>query len=226
MTTRPPSFVPQCYDAAASSTSPSTVVQFTTVREPSSLMRNGTSFLSQGAALLVFLVHEDSFTRGKIPRATWPHRIVAQTVATVPTARSSEMVKTITRMFGLNRSQAADVMQVRRQSVYNWISGAEAEGANLERMVCLYGIAKSLANPVEPHLAVRSTADGTNSLLRMLSANQLDCDAILTWTNALQKVDDVPWPQPLESVLREAGIERHAERDSQRGADGVRYLQG
>ena len=222
MTTHPPSFVPQCYDAAASSTSPSTVVQSTPLREPSSLMRYGTSFLSQGAALLVFLVHEDSFTRGETPRTTWPHRIVAQTVATVPTARSSEMVQTIIRMLGLNRSQAADVMLVRRQSVSNWLSGAEAEGANLERMVCLYGIAKSLANPVEPHLAVRSTPDGTNSLLRMLSANQLDCDAILAWTTALQKVDSAPWPQPLESVLREAGVEHNAERDSQRGADVVR----
>lgn len=225
MTTSQPRLIAQSYDGVTTSTSPS-VTPPAPVPHPRTMMQVGTSALAQGALLLVLLAHDAAPAQHSMLRTETQHGAAVQAAPAVPTARSSEMVKTIIAMFGLNRSQAADVMQVRRQSVYNWLGGSEAEGANLDRMVLLYGVAKSLANPIEPHLAVRSTPDGTNNLLRMLSADQLDRDAILAWTTALHEPSDAPWPQPLDDILREAGAERNPERERQRGADGVRYLQG
>jgi len=189
-------------------------------------MKIGTSALAQGALLCVLLTHGATpVQRGVLPTAN-QHGEAINAAPAVPTAKSSEMVNTIITTFGLNRSQAADIMQVRRQSVYNWLGGAEAEGANLDRMLWLYGIAKSLAKPIEPHLIVRTMPDGTSSLLRMLSSDRLDRGMILAWTTALQEPSDAPWSQPLDEILGEAGIEQNAERERQRGVDGIRYLQG
>jgi hypothetical protein len=206
------------------STSP-TPKQTKAVPPPTSIMQINTSVLAHGALLLALLAHDtmsaqSGATQGAKPVAA-PH--AAPTVTTAP---SSEMVKTIITMFGLNRSQAADVLQVRRQSIYNWLGGSEAEGANLERMLSLYRTAKLLGHPIEPHLAIRPTPDGKNSLLRMLSEDRLNRDEVLAWTTALLQPAEEPWPKPLDEILREAGIERNGERERQLGTDSIRHLQG
>jgi DNA-binding XRE family transcriptional regulator len=218
--------VQQCYEFVASSTSPTNVEPAPPIPDPSPLMRSGTSFLGRGVLLALALSFDYGFTNGDAMHSPVQHWAAGRDIPAIPTARSSEMIKTVISMFGLNRSQAAEAMQVRRQSVYNWLGGAEAEGANLDRLVSLYSIARSFAKPIEPHLTVRSTLDGRSSLLRMLSADQLDHDAIAEWTNALQSVDAAPWPPPLDEVLQSAGIERNTPRERQRGGDGIIYIQG
>ena len=225
MITPPPIVIAQSYECVMASTS-ATAEQSASLAEPASMMRVGTSHLAPYALAFALLVHDAASYQHNAVHTPRQHGALVQSVPTVQTARSSEMVATIIKSFGLNRSQAADVMRVRRQSIYNWLGGAEAEGENLDRMLLLFGIANSLAQPIEPHLTIRSTPDGTNSLLRMLSADSLDPATILTWVTALVQPSEIPWPQPLDDVLREDGIPRNAERESQRGADGIRYLQG
>ena len=226
MTTQQPLLIAQSYITTAS-TSTAAVESTAPIVQPRSLAQIGTSALAHGALLLALLAYDAAPSQRNVIREANQHGDKVQAApAAAPTARSSEMVTAIIKVFGLNRSQAADVMQVRRQSIYNWLGGAEAEGENLNRMLRLYEMANAVAQPIEPHLTVRSTPDGTNSLLRMLSTDPLDRTAIMAWVTALVQPSEIPWPQPLEDALREAGIPRNAERESQRGADGIRYLQG
>jgi len=226
MTTQPPIVITQSFDGMVPSTSTAAVEPSTLTAPPKSMMQIGTSALAQATLICVLWAHDSAPFQRNADRPTMQHGAVVQAVAPVPTARSSEMVNAIIKAFGLNRSQAADVMQVRRQSVYNWIGGAEAEGENLGRLLTLYEMANSIAAPVEPHLTVRSTSDGTNCLLRMLSADPLDRTLILSCVADLAQPSEAPWPPSLDDVLRDAGVPRNAERERQRGADGVRYLQG
>ena len=225
MTMPRPLLIAQSYTATAS-TSTAAVESTAPVAQPRSLAQIGTSALAHGALLLALLAYDAAPSQRHVIREASQHGAKVQAAPAAPTARSSEMVATIIKVFGLNRSQAAEVMQVRRQSVYNWLGGAEAEGDNLTRLLCLYEMANSMAKTVEPHLTVRSTPDGSNSLFRMLSSDPLDRTAILTWAAALMQPCEAPWPPSLDDVLRDAGFPRNAERERQRGADGTRYLQG
>lgn len=226
MTTPQPLLIAQSYVITASSTSTATIESTAPVVQPRSLAQIGTSALTHGALILVLWAYDAAPFQRNVVREITQHGSKVQAVPAAPIARSSEMVTTIIKVFGLNRSQAADVMQVRRQSVYNWLGGTEAEGENLARLLCLYDMANSMAKTVEPHLAVRFTPDGTSSLLRMLSADQLDRTAILSWTAALMQPSEAHWPPSLDDVLRDAGALLKAEHERQRGADGIRYLQG
>jgi 3-oxoacyl-ACP reductase-like protein len=160
------------------------------------------------------------------PNRAQENRAVTQRASMPTPVRTSAMVESITTAFGLNRSQAADVLRVRRQTIYNWLNGAESEGGNLARIQAIYDLVGSIPAFVDPVMAIRKTPDGSSSLLEMLSAERLDKSAILSWVETLGKPVRHRRAPLLSDILREAGIPRNEEAERRRLLDGISHHQG
>lgn len=210
-------------DMTIVSTSASVTNPTREIRPPGSIWQIGTTMLARGA-LLVFLALPIAENTG--PNRAQENRAVTQRASTPTPVRTSAMVESITTAFGLNRSQAADVLRVRRQTIYNWLNGAESEGGNLARIQAIYDLVGSIPAFVDPVMAIRKTPDGNSSLLEMLSAERLDKSTILSWVETLGKPVHHRRAPLLSDILREAGISRNEEAERQQGLDGISYHQG
>jgi len=215
--------VQSCHNMTVVSTSASMTNPTQEIRPPGSIWHIGTSMLAKGA-LLVFLALPMA---GHIkPHSAQENRAATQHRSPPTPVRTSAMVESITMAFGLNRSQTADVLCVRRQTIYNWLSGAEAKGGNFSRIQMIYDLAGSIPAFVDPAMAIRKTPDGGSSLLEMLSAERPNKGAILSWVETLGKPVRHRRAPLLSDILREAGIPRNEQAEHQHGLDGISHHQG
>jgi hypothetical protein len=215
--------VQSCDDMTIVSTSASVTNPIREIRPPGSIWQIGTTMLASGA-LLVLLALPMAESTG--PNRAQDNRAVTRHASTPTPVRTSAMVESITMAFGLNRSQAADVLRVRRQTIYNWLNGAEAEGGNLARIQAIYDLVGAIPAFVDPVMAIRKTPDGSSSLLEMLSAERPDKGAILSWVETLGKPVRHRRAPLLSDILREAGISRDEEAERQHRLDGISHHQG
>ncbi len=91
---------------------------------------------------------------------------------------TAEQLAAIQRVFGLNKTQLADVCNVQRQTIYDWFGAKfEAEGDNARRLAALYQLAHMVraerAAPLAPK-AVERTLNNGGTLLDLLRAPSVD----------------------------------------------------
>ena len=96
------------------------------------------------------------------------------------------------RLYRLNKTELRKVCRVSRQNVYDWLSRRfEATGRNRERLARLYRLARSLAGQGAPLLlrqAVEQASDGGESLVDLLSAEELDEVRVHRVTSAASRI--------------------------------------
>jgi hypothetical protein len=95
---------------------------------------------------------------------------------------TAEQLAAIQRVFGLNKTQLADVCHVQRQTVYDWFGAKfEAEGNNARRLAALYQLAQMVllerAAPLAPKAVERTLSSG-GTLLDLLRAPLVDTASV------------------------------------------------
>ncbi len=98
----------------------------------------------------------------------------------VHVANAREQVSAIKLHLGLSMSDIADALQVKRPTVYQWLSGSEPRQANLKRLHKLYGVAREWSglNDKTPGRYLRVPIINGKSLIDLLSEDDLDSEAI------------------------------------------------
>lgn len=105
------------------------------------------------------------------------------TVETAPSVSPAEMLSLVRTAWGLNVTQAASVFRVERPTIYLWAGlqdHSRVRPQNRNRMMQLYRLAREWSQMGRlPNAALEAVFDGYPTLLEMLSAEQLDSQAIL-----------------------------------------------
>lgn len=106
----------------------------------------------------------------------------------------SDDVATIKAAFGLSVSQLAEVLKVKRPTIYSWIDSGQAPDslrkANRERLSELCGFAKAWNEEVHvpPGKYLTANLGGTSNLFQLLRAMPLDHQAIHQAIGAIREV--------------------------------------
>jgi DNA-binding XRE family transcriptional regulator len=114
-----------------------------------------------------------SLQEGSPTRGTHAPRVLPHT---------AEQLATVQTVFGLSKTQLAQVCGVQRQTVYDWYAGNfQAEGNNERRLARLFDIAEKLQaagrRPLSARVVTRALGSG-NSLLALLTDEDADRDEI------------------------------------------------
>jgi len=132
-------------------------------------------------------------TGGDMRPNTWSWNPVTPAITTMThdlEVSPSMMLEAVRTAFGLNVKQAARVFNVERPTIYLWAMQGDfsrVRPQNRERMKTLYDLAKLWRSRGRlPNNALDAVFENFPSLIDMLSATQLDIDAILASHNRLQ----------------------------------------
>ena len=129
-----------------------------------------------------------------IDPATWSES--ADSSSSVPTIRNvqrrarlgssdmstAEQIALLVHTLGFNKSQLGKVFRVSRQSIYDWLKGANVKENNLRRLTELAGLVQEMApgkqRPLYHRFTTSPIKEGEPSLLDLLLAEQWDQDRI------------------------------------------------
>lgn len=164
------------------------------------------SLAGTGGAVPVGNVHAKSATGGRATISVLPHPIREQSKSMY--VSPDRQVSVIKQSFGLNITDLADVLNVKRPTVYEWLSGKEPRRSNQERIYQLYELASGWQNSNGYNLSkyVHNPIHDGKSLYDFLSSEIIDSEKIIFVLNKLRDQINVSKMGSINEILRSRGF--------------------